>query len=37
MTVADKTGVVLMVLFSPLTWLAGKWIVAVVTTFLTRR
>jgi hypothetical protein len=37
MTVADNIGVVLMVVFSPLTWLAGKWIAAVATTFLTRR
>jgi hypothetical protein len=37
MTVADKIGVVLMVVLSPLGWLAGRWIAAVITTFLTRR
>jgi len=37
MTVADKTGVVLMIVLSPLGWLAGRWIVAIITMFLTRR
>jgi len=35
--IADIVGIVLMVALLPITWLAGKWIAPIVTTFLGRK